>query len=356
MSSITPTIYPQLPYDLDRLLAERAVAIHALVKRTLKDVVEVGRHLSEVRNLVDHGRWLAWIETEFGWSDQTARRFIHVYTLSTDPKLNTVLNLDLPFNTLYQLAAPRAVAAREEIAEWIEAGEPVTKEMVVAAITGRRNSPTEPEPVEPDLTEFDAAASAEVSKAAPAAMEAADGAGAVEHLDGEHARLDHDGEHARSPAVEPTAPKGTEPQAETLVAHWQRCPDELGALLDASGFEVVRAAMSPDFTAQLQARAKQPTNLILKLRELDRGAAAQLLLDAFGWSRLCAIIGKVTDLRTPKGRSSKSDKSGKPGQSGGQPFTKTITLIADNSCPIGMTTVSGNNAGKAGCSPKRASR
>ena len=40
----------------------------------------------------------------------------------------------------------------------------------------------------------------------------------------------------------------------------------------------------------------------------DRGAAAQLLLDAYG-SRLEAIITTVRELREPKGR--KSDKAGK---------------------------------------------
>jgi hypothetical protein len=79
-------------------------------------------------------------------------------------------------------------------------------------------------------------------------------------------------------------------------------------LLDAVGIETIITAMSPDLYATLRARQLQPANLLLRLRELDRGAAAQLLLDAYG-SRLEAIITTVRELRAPKGR--KSDKAGK---------------------------------------------
>jgi Protein of unknown function (DUF3102) len=64
------------------ILAEHTRAIHALLERTRQDIIEIGRHLTEARNQVAHGAWLDWIEVEFEWSDQTARRFIHVYELS----------------------------------------------------------------------------------------------------------------------------------------------------------------------------------------------------------------------------------------------------------------------------------
>jgi hypothetical protein len=42
-------------------LAEHAEAIRAAVKCTAKDIIEVGRRLTEARQLC-HGEWLAWLE------------------------------------------------------------------------------------------------------------------------------------------------------------------------------------------------------------------------------------------------------------------------------------------------------
>ena len=89
---------------------------------------------------------------------------------------------------------------------------------------------------------------------------------------------------------------------ETLIGHWRRCPAELGALLDAVGIEGVIEVLSPNLDAALQTRVRL-------LREIDNADAAQLLLDAFGWKRLCTIIGKVTELRTPKGRKASTTPS-----------------------------------------------
>jgi hypothetical protein len=111
----------------DPVLAKYAAEIRRLGKRVKEDVIAIGRYLDQAqKHMKDagHGTWLTWIEAEFGWSDQTARRFIHVYELSRDSKFNNLLNSDLPLSALYQLAAPKTPQeARVEIAERIEAGD-----------------------------------------------------------------------------------------------------------------------------------------------------------------------------------------------------------------------------------------
>src|SRR5262249_34149260 len=82
----------------------------------------------------DHGAWLDWLETEFDWSDQTARNFIHIFELDRDGKFKNILNLDLPLSLLYQVAAPKAEAVRTAIAERIEAGEQPSAALVTEAI------------------------------------------------------------------------------------------------------------------------------------------------------------------------------------------------------------------------------
>jgi len=128
-----PTQVPSANPTAD-VLAEHARAIRELAARTRENIIAIGRHLTEVRDQIEPGEWLAWLEAEFGWSDQTARRFMHVYGLSRDARLNTCVELDLPLHVLYCLAAPKAEDARQEIADRIAAGEEVTRETVEEAI------------------------------------------------------------------------------------------------------------------------------------------------------------------------------------------------------------------------------
>ena len=131
----------------DPLLAQYATEIHRLGKRVKKDVIAIGHYLDQAQKHAGRGAWHLWVNTEFGWSDQTARRFIHVYELSRDSKFNNLLNSDLPLSALYQLAAPKTPGrARDEVAERVEAGEKVSCAAVTAAIAqAQGKSPSEAE-------------------------------------------------------------------------------------------------------------------------------------------------------------------------------------------------------------------
>ena len=62
-----------------------------------------------------HGNWLPWIEREFGWSGQTARRFIQVAEAAS--KFNNLENLSVDVSGLYLLAAPSTPAEVDVIAD-----------------------------------------------------------------------------------------------------------------------------------------------------------------------------------------------------------------------------------------------
>jgi N6-adenosine-specific RNA methylase IME4 len=122
-------------------LADSAERIRALGRRVIADVIksviEIGRLLVECRDHPDmkHGGWLPWLKREFGWSDQQARRFIHVYELSREGKFNNLLNLDLPISALYLLAAPSTPeSARTEVIERASVGERLRIDEVRAII------------------------------------------------------------------------------------------------------------------------------------------------------------------------------------------------------------------------------
>lgn len=94
--------YLTLTSETAEFVQRRTLEIRAFQKRTAESIIQIGLRLEEVKEAVGHGQFLNWLEIEFGWSDQTARRYIHVAI-----KFNNLLNLDhYATSAMYLLAAP----------------------------------------------------------------------------------------------------------------------------------------------------------------------------------------------------------------------------------------------------------
>jgi Protein of unknown function (DUF3102) len=124
--------------DTDATLSKHAAAIRGLGCRIVTDAIDIGCRLSECKRLAGHGRWLPWLEREFGWTDDTALNFMRAHELA---KSRNFRDLSLPVSALYLLAAPSTPdAARDEIIERAKAGEamPVKKvKRVIEAAKGK---------------------------------------------------------------------------------------------------------------------------------------------------------------------------------------------------------------------------
>ncbi len=103
--------------DLDTFLQAKAENIRARMKRSVEDIIAIGQDLIEVKERLEHGEFLAWVEAEFRMSDQTAENFMHVAKRFAD-KIQTVWNL--PARVVYELAAP---GTPDEVVRKVEAGE-----------------------------------------------------------------------------------------------------------------------------------------------------------------------------------------------------------------------------------------
>jgi len=109
-------------------------------------VIEIGRRLADCKERVGHGRWLPWLQREFGWTEMTATRFINVHEMS---KSENFSDFDIPVSGLYLLAAPSTPEeVREAVIERAEAGEA----MPVAEIErmdwhGRESPPCQEMPI-----------------------------------------------------------------------------------------------------------------------------------------------------------------------------------------------------------------
>jgi hypothetical protein len=166
-SAITPSFRVQraladlaaTPLDAATTLKQHAEAIKLLAKRVCRDIVEIGYHLTKAQELAGHGKWLRWLDQEFGWSEQTARNYMRVYELAQ--KSTTVVDLNLPLRALYVLAAPSTPeSVREEIIGRAASGEKISYEQVgqeVAeararerkqALPGYKTAPEPPTPQE----------------------------------------------------------------------------------------------------------------------------------------------------------------------------------------------------------------
>jgi hypothetical protein len=129
----------------DAILTKYAAEIRLLGRRARNDIIRIGELLHDAHHRdIPHGRWKRWLEAEFGWSDQTARRFINLYQFAerarTEPKFkfNKLLQLDVPFSALYLIAAQNTSdETRAELVERVEAGERLTYAKVQDAVTHR---------------------------------------------------------------------------------------------------------------------------------------------------------------------------------------------------------------------------
>ena len=141
--------YSSLDDDSRQFIQQQTGEIRGLMKRTAQGIVEIGQKLIEVKEKLGHGRFLGWLQAEFAWTDETARRFMNVaQEIGQIPQV-----VDFAPSALYILAAPSTPkTAREEAIARAEAGEPITyttaKEIKkkYTSSTAKSKSKAEPEP------------------------------------------------------------------------------------------------------------------------------------------------------------------------------------------------------------------
>jgi hypothetical protein len=274
------------------ILVRNAVAIRDLVKRTRENIVEIGCRLAEVRENIDHGVWLDWLETEFDWSDQTARNFIHIFELDRDGKFKNILNLDLPLSLLYRVAAPKAEAVRTEIAERIDAGEQpsaaMVREIIDQAKSESGGAEDSAQSEEDEGTRRHRAAMAAIGAESEPSDLATEAAAKAKHLVADDHQVGRAGPANDTPA--PAAVTGA-PSAKASKKNGrpEACDDEVirelvldeffavasgadiydhipadrraevaGAFLDRLTAKVMCEVMSPEFGEQLRARMPAP--------------------------------------------------------------------------------------------------
>lgn len=116
--------YAGLDPETRIVVQQRTGEIKSLVRRSVADVIEIGAKLAEVKARLQHGQFGDWLEGEFGWSHDTAGRFLNVAAqFGQIPQIADFAAA----SALYLLAAPSTPEpARQEAVQMAAAGERVT--------------------------------------------------------------------------------------------------------------------------------------------------------------------------------------------------------------------------------------
>lgn len=114
------------------------------VRKSLSDVVVIGKELTEAKDKLPHGAWLPWLEAEFGWKKSTAYQFIAVAT-----KFPNSGSLPIAPSAAYLLAAPKTPdSVREQAIALAQNGTVISHEKVreMVAACSRARLPLVPAP------------------------------------------------------------------------------------------------------------------------------------------------------------------------------------------------------------------
>jgi Protein of unknown function (DUF3102) len=90
-------------------LAQISAKIKALEKahekKSIQNVVAIGKLLHEAEDQCDHGEYMKWVKSEFEeWSHQTALNYRDVYELSQNPNILEFDKLNIALSALYRIS------------------------------------------------------------------------------------------------------------------------------------------------------------------------------------------------------------------------------------------------------------
>lgn len=142
--------YSTLSSHKQIIIKECTGEIKERLRRTARDIWEVGKRLTEVRSQLERGQFEGWLSAEFGWSRRTAYNFINVYEAFSDSANFT--QLDIATSALYKLAAPSTPqSVRQEFLSKAEEGEKITHKQISQALKTAKESQDidPPQPISP---------------------------------------------------------------------------------------------------------------------------------------------------------------------------------------------------------------
>lgn len=140
--------YGQIDEGIRDEVKQAARSIRQLEQGVITGILAIGKRLIEVKDMIPHGQFTAWVMGEFGMQERTAQRMMSVAKEYSDPQKRQTLSLFSP-SVAYMLAAPSTPEeARAEIEQAAAQGQKVTvedtKEAIAAAQVAKAAAPFAP--------------------------------------------------------------------------------------------------------------------------------------------------------------------------------------------------------------------
>ena len=103
-TDITQFDYGSFDQVTASLLVEETQKIKSIMKRTVSDIIDIGRSLHKIKSKLNHGEYQLWIERELPLEYTTALNFMRVYDTFGDRK-EEISQMGLSISVLYILAS-----------------------------------------------------------------------------------------------------------------------------------------------------------------------------------------------------------------------------------------------------------
>ncbi|CAA9556066.1 hypothetical protein AVDCRST_MAG81-208 [uncultured Synechococcales cyanobacterium] len=140
--------YASLDSETRSVVQQCTSEIKSLTRRTSIDTFKIGENLFTVKQRLKYGQFGKWLQSEFGWSQKMAYRFVNVYKCFSCVNLT---KLDIPPSVLYDLAEPATPeAARQETLYRARQGETITCSKAREIVERYKNPPILPEVLPPE--------------------------------------------------------------------------------------------------------------------------------------------------------------------------------------------------------------
>ncbi|MFM2312614.1 MAG: hypothetical protein RLZZ04_1890 [Cyanobacteriota bacterium] len=125
-SNISTFDYTSLDQTTAEFLLQETKEIKTLMKRTVEGIIETGERLQRVKQRLQHGEFMTWVENELKCHYSTALHFMRVWETFGEQK-EQIADVGINVSVLYLLSAPSMPEQlRTEIVEMAKAGNPVS--------------------------------------------------------------------------------------------------------------------------------------------------------------------------------------------------------------------------------------
>lgn len=133
--------YAKLPSDIMKDAQFRAELIRHLSRTTIECIIQIGEHLVEVKNKLQHGQFSDWVQSECRFTLRTAENYIRAAAFAKGKNETVAL---LPPSVVYKLAAKSAPpAVVEAVLSRMESGAYVDTVSISAALANARHEKRE---------------------------------------------------------------------------------------------------------------------------------------------------------------------------------------------------------------------